>query len=171
MKKTNALMKSAFLACLAVVGFASCEKEDEGYSAEQIAFFEKQRDYIREKKQEVDADGKLVYEQLVYLGDTVLMKVLEQPTEDDKVYSESTPIKMKLKGDFIDGKNFQKEGEMTFAPNQLIYGLRPVLLNSQTGGNYEAILPASLGYGYSDYNGIPGGSTLIFTFKVLEIAD
>ena len=53
--------------------------------------------------------------------------------------------------------------------NGIIPGLSGVLLNIHLDETVEAIIPASLGYGYGDYSGIPGGSTLIFTFTLDEV--
>lgn len=51
----------------------------------------------------------------------------------------------------------------------IIPGLSGVLLNIHLDETVEAIIPASLGYGYGDYSGIPGGSTLIFTFTLDKV--
>ena len=158
------------VACLMMVllaGFTACgDDDDNGFSAEQIAYFEKNRDYIREKKVLKGDDGELLYKQVLLGGDTVLYRVLSKEGEETKYPTSQTSITMTLKGDFISGQNFQKEMEMALTPASVVPGLGAVLLNNTIGERVEAIIPAYLGYGYSDYRGIPGGSTLIFTYTV-----
>lgn len=158
------------VACLMMVllaGFTACgDDDDNGFSAEQIAYFEKNRDYIREKKVLKGDDGELLYKQVLLGGDTVLYRVLSKEGEETKYPTSQTSITMTLKGDFISGQNFQKEMAMALTPAGVVPGLGAVLLNNTVGERVEAIIPAYLGYGYSDYRGIPGGSTLIFTYTV-----
>ena len=75
-----------------------------------------------------------------------------------------------LEGKFIDGQVFQNKLEESYYPmNNIIPGLSGILLNIHLDETVEAIIPASLGYGYGDYSGIPGGSTLIFTFTLDKV--
>ena len=131
-----------------VVGFTACGDDDKGFSAEQIAYFEKNLEFIREKKVLKGDDGELLYKQVVLGGATALYRVLGK------------------KGDFISGQNFQKEMTMTLTPAGVVPGLGAILLNNTIGERVEAIIPANLGYGYYDYRGIPAGSTLIFTYTI-----
>lgn len=55
-----------------VVGFTACGDDDKGFSAEQIAYFEKNLEFIREKKVLKGDDGELLYKQVVLGGDTAL---------------------------------------------------------------------------------------------------
>lgn len=48
-----------------VVGFTACGDDDKGFSAEQIAYFEKNLEFIREKKVLKGDDGELLYKQVV----------------------------------------------------------------------------------------------------------
>ena len=59
-----------------VVGFTACGDDDKGFSAEQIAYFEKNLEFIREKKVLKGDDGELLYKQVVLGGDTALYRVL-----------------------------------------------------------------------------------------------
>ena len=54
--------------------------------------------------------------------------------------------------------------DQVFSMNGIIPGLSGVLLNIHLDETVEAIIPASLGYGYGDYSGIPGGSTFNLYF-------
>jgi len=37
------------------------------------------------------------------------------------------------------------------------------------GSKYKFYVPYTLGYGPNDYNGIPGGSTLVFEVELLDV--
>jgi len=145
------------VACLMMVllaGFTACGDDDDS----NVAYFEKNRDYIREKKVLKGDNGELLYKQVVLGGDTALYRVLSKEGEETQCPTAQTSVTMTLKGDFISGQNFQKEMTMTLTPASVVPGLGAILLNNT--------IPAYLGYGYSDYRGIPGGSTLIFTYTV-----
>ena len=112
--------------------------------------------------------GELRYKQVVLVCDTALYRIIRKenewttpPTMTSVVYL------LGLEGKFIDGQVFQKKQDRSsFSMNGIIPGLSGVLLNIHLDETVEAIIPASLGYGYGDYSGIPGGSTLIYTFTL-----
>ncbi len=168
MKKS--MYAAACLLLMTTAVFTSCAKDEEeelDFTPEQIAYFEKNRDYIREKKTEKDEEGNLKYTPIgMAYGDTVLYRVISRKGEESKTPTSQTKIFMTLKGDLIDGHNFQKEDTMTFRPAQLITGVAVSLLESTVGETCEAIVPASLGYGYRNNGAIPAGSTLVFTYTV-----
>lgn len=64
------------------VGFTACGDDDKGFSAEQIAYFEKNLEFIREKKVLKGDDGELLYKQIVLGGDTALYRVLGKEGEE-----------------------------------------------------------------------------------------
>ena len=132
------------LLVIMMMGFTSCGDDELQFSEEQLAYINKNKEYIWEKKTEKDEKGELRYKQVVYLLD--------------------------LEGKYIDGQVFQKKlDRSSFSMNGIIPGLSGVLLNIHLDETVEAIIPASLGYGYGDYSGIPGGSTLIFTFTLDKV--
>lgn len=164
MKRT--IYAAACLMMVLLIGFTACGDDDNNFSAEQIAYFEKNRDYIREKKALKGEDGELLYKQVVLGGDTALYRVLsKEGTETEKPTSQTT-ITVTLKGDFINNTNFQPEMSMPLTPVGVVPGLGAILLENTVGERVEAIIPAYLGYGYYDNRGIPAGSTLIFTYTV-----
>lgn len=164
MKRT--IYAAACLVMVLLIGFTACGDDDNNFSAEQIAYFEKNRDYIREKKALKGEDGELLYKQVVLGGDTALYRVLsKEGTETEKPTSQTT-ITVTLKGDFINNKNLQPEMSMPLTPVGVVPGLGAILLENTVGERVEAIIPAYLGYGYYDNRGIPAGSTLIFTYTV-----
>lgn len=104
----NVLLKTLCLGLLCV--FVSCNNNDaNGFSKEQIAYFEENLDYIREKKALTDDEGNLIYQQVVVKGDTALYRVLSKDGDATTRPSGTSVVTMKLKGDLINGKNFQKE--------------------------------------------------------------
>jgi len=77
------------------------------------------------------------------------------------------------KGAFLDGNEFDnsyKRGEPAeFGVTRVIKGWTEVLQLMPAGSKYKVYVPYQLGYGASDYNGIPGGSLLIFEIELLSV--
>jgi len=77
------------------------------------------------------------------------------------------------KGTFLDGNEFDnsyKRGTpIEFAVTGVIRGWTEVLQLMPAGSKYKVYVPYQLGYGPSDYNGIPGGSLLIFEIDLLSV--
>lgn len=164
MKRT--IYAAACLVMVLLIGFTACGDDDNNFSAEQIAYFEKNRDYIREKKALKGEDGELLYKQVVLGGDTALYRVLSKEGTETEKPTRQTKITTLLKGDLINGTNFQKEMSMDFTPAEVIPGLGAIWLENTVGERVEAIIPAYLAYGYYGNVPVPAGSTLIFTYTV-----
>ena len=155
-----------------VLMITSCGDDDElQFSEEQLAYINKNKEYIWEKKAEKDENGELKYKQVVIGGDTALYRIIQKENEWTTTPSATSVVYLlDLEGKYIDGKVFQKKlDRSSFSMNGIIPGLSGVLLNIHLDETVEAIIPASLGYGYGDYSGIPGGSTLIFTFTLDKV--
>jgi len=77
------------------------------------------------------------------------------------------------RGTFIDGTEFDnsyKRGQpITFPVTSVIRGWTEALQLMPVGSKYKLYVPYELGYGPNDYNGIPGGSMLIFEVELLDI--
>lgn len=77
------------------------------------------------------------------------------------------------KGTFLDGSEFDnsyKRGTpIEFAVTGVIRGWTEVLQLMPAGSKYKVYVPYQLGYGASDYNGIPGGSLLIFEIELMDV--
>jgi len=77
------------------------------------------------------------------------------------------------KGTFLDGKEFDnsyKRGTpIEFPVTGVIKGWTEVLQLMPAGSKYKVYVPYQLGYGSNDYNGIPGGSLLIFDIELLSV--
>ena len=57
----------------------------------------------------------------------------------------------------------------SFSLQQVIKGWTEGIPYFKEGGSGKLLIPASLGYGSYDYNGIPGGSVLIFDVKLISV--
>ena len=167
-------MRSIYaVACSAMVmlsAFTACSNDDSyELTPEQIAYIEKNIEYIREKKQEKNENGELVYQQLVKYNDTILYRIIDRKAEPPKYPTSDKVLKFNLEGHFIDGTIFLKKDTMSFAAEGLIYGLRAVILDTSIGDSIEAIIPSNLGYDYQmGTGGIPLGAALIFNYRVEE---
>lgn len=169
-------MRSIYaVACSAMVMlsmFTACDNNDDNkfeLTPEQIAHYEKNREYIREKKLEKDENGELVYEQLVKYGDTTLYRIIDRKAETPKYPTSSSNLNFALEGHYIDGTTFQNKITKNFVVGELITGLKGVILETSVGDSIEAILPSTLGYDFQlGMGGIPFGSTLIFNYRVEE---
>ena len=160
------------LLVIMMMGLTSCGDDDElQFSEEQLAYINKNKEYIWEKKTEKDEMGELRYKQVVLGGDTALYRIIRKENEWTTTPTMTSVVYLLgLEGKFIDGQFFQKKlDRSSFSMNGIIPGLSGVLLNIHLDETVEAIIPASLGYGYGDYSGIPGGSTLIFTFTLDKV--
>ena len=77
------------------------------------------------------------------------------------------------KGTFLDGKEFDnsyKRGTpIEFPVTGVIRGWTEILQLMPAGSKYKVYVPYQLGYGNNDYNGIPGGSLLIFEIELLSV--
>lgn len=168
MKRLFYLVATIFMA----VGFTSCigddVNEEDFVWDDFFSYVSENKEYIRNKKTLVGSDGKPLYEQLVVSGDTVLYRILSKSGSSTVTPTKQTVITTTLKGDLIDGTNFQPNTQMQLTPSSVITGLQAVLLKNTVGERVEAIIPASLGYGYDTSLNVPvpAGSTLIFTYVV-----
>ena len=77
------------------------------------------------------------------------------------------------KGTFLSGAEFDNSYSRgvpaEFALTGVIKGWTEVLQLMPVGSKYKVYVPHQLGYGSGDYNGIPGGSLLIFEIELLGI--
>lgn len=77
------------------------------------------------------------------------------------------------KGTFLDGtefdNSFKRGTPIEFSVTRVIRGWTEILQLMPAGSKYKVYVPYQLGYGSSDYNGIPGGSLLIFEIELLSV--
>ena len=78
-------------------------------------------------------------------------------------------------GTFTDGKKFDSSRDrnqpFTFiiGNGNVIKGWDEGVLTMKVGGKRNLEIPAALGYGSRDYQGIPGGSTLLFEVELISV--
>ena len=87
-----------------------------------------------------------------------------QPTANDVV----TVV---YSGFFTDGTVFDESSAegITIGLNQVIPGWTEGIPLLNVGGSGTLLIPAHLGYGSFDFNGIPGGSVLLFDVELLAV--
>ncbi|WP_430425701.1 FKBP-type peptidyl-prolyl cis-trans isomerase [Maribacter litoralis] len=79
-------------------------------------------------------------------------------------------VTVAYKGYFLNGTVFDESEEgITIGLDQVISGWTEGIQLFNEGGNGMLLIPAHLGYGSFDYNGIPGGSVLVFDIELLSV--
>mgnify|MGYP000391261275 CR=1 FL=1 len=118
------------LVVIMMMGFTSCGDDDElQFSEEQLAYINKNKEYIWEKKAEKDENGELKYKQVVIGGDTALYRIIQKENEWTTTPSATSVVYLlDLEGKYIDGKVFQKKlDRSSFSMNGIIQFLYPGL--------------------------------------------
>jgi FKBP-type peptidyl-prolyl cis-trans isomerase FkpA len=151
-------MKSLFFA-LFVVLFVSCNDDENCLT----------KDYRAENEQEIieyidlnDLDALESGSGLYYVIDEPGTGA--QPTQNSNVT-------VAYKGTYINGGVFDQSDEngVSFSLNQVIPGWTEGIQYFKEGGNGLLLIPSHLAYGSCDYNGIPGGSVLIFEVNLISV--
>ena len=103
-------------------------------------------------------------------SDSGLYYVIEEQGEGNKPTSTST-VTVNYKGYFLNGSIFDQSNSdgITFGLNQVIQGWTEGITYFNEGGEGMLLIPSNLGYGSQTYNGIPGGSVLLFDIKLLNV--
>lgn len=153
------MMKNTLFA-MALVLFVSCETEKK--TQENI-------DYTA--KNEADIQAYVAENNLeAQRSDSGLYYVIEE--EGTGTQAEATSnVTVAYKGYFLNGSVFdQSDSEgITFGLNQVIKGWTEGITYFKEGGSGILLVPSHLGYGSWDYNGIPGGSVLIFEVSLISV--
>ncbi|WP_316633679.1 FKBP-type peptidyl-prolyl cis-trans isomerase [uncultured Flavobacterium sp.] len=99
-----------------------------------------------------------------------LYYVINEPGTGTQPTSTSN-VTVAYKGYYTDGKIFDqsKDTGISFGLNQVIKGWTEGIPYFKAGGSGILLIPSHLGYGPLPYNGIPGGSVLIFDVKLLSV--
>jgi FKBP-type peptidyl-prolyl cis-trans isomerase FkpA len=95
---------------------------------------------------------------------------IENPGDGEQPTAASN-VTVAYKGYYLNGTIFDQSTEngITIGLNQVIRGWTEGIPYFKEGGNGTLFVPAHLGYGSSNNNGIPGGSVLIFDVKLLSV--
>lgn len=83
----------------------------------------------------------------------------------------TSDVTVAYKGYYLNGKVFDesKSEGITFNLQQVIKGWTEGITNFKEGGSGILLVPSHLGYGSFNYNGIPGGSVLIFDIDLITV--
>lgn len=83
----------------------------------------------------------------------------------------SSNVTVAYKGYYTNASVFNQSSAagIPFGLNGVIKGWTEGIQYFKSGGNGILLVPAHLGYGSYNYNGIPGGSVLIFDVKLISI--
>lgn len=102
--------------------------------------------------------------------DSGLYYVIDEQGEGEQPVANSN-VTVAYKGYFLNGNVFdQSDAEgVTFNLQQVIPGWTEGITYFNEGGSGMLLVPAHLGYGSFYYNGIPGGSVLIFDIELLAV--
>lgn len=150
-------MKYTLIAILFTV-FISCSK-DKDAEENFVARNEKEiTDYI--------AKNNLIAKK----SDTGLYYVINQQGTGTQPNANSN-VRVAYKGYYTNGQVFDQSpaAGITFNLQEVIKGWTEGITYFKTGGNGILLVPAHLGYGNSDRNGIPGGSVLIFEINLISV--
>ncbi|MCM4171744.1 peptidylprolyl isomerase [Arenibacter sp. TNZ] len=145
---------------LALVLFVSCDNDKK--SEEEIDFVAKNEADIKAYVEANDLTAVRSNSGLYYV-------IEEEGTGTQAVATSNVTVA--YKGYFLNGSVFdQSDSEgISFGLNQVIKGWTEGIAYFKEGGNGLLLVPAHLGYGSRDYNGIPGGSVLIFEVTLIAV--
>ena len=159
-------MKQLLTALLALTLFVSCSKDKDEV-----------KDYTAQNEQEIK-DYLAKNNLTATRTDSGLYYIIEEPGEGEEFPDPNSNVTVVYKGYFTDGNVFdegdkdipeeEKKG-VAFSLNQVIQGWKEGIQLFKPGGKGVLLVPAHLGYGSKNYNGIPGGSVLIFDVTLKSI--
>ena len=151
-------MKKLLTALLALTLFISCSKDKETTTDFTAKNEQEIKDYI--------AKNSLTAKR----SDSGLYYVISNPGTGANPTATSNVI-VAYKGYFTNSSVFDQSSAagIPFGLNQVIKGWTEGIQYFKPGGNGILLVPAHLGYGSFNYNGIPGGSVLIFDVKLISI--
>ena len=147
------------LFAMALVLFISCDTEKK--TEEDI-------DYVA--KNEADIQAYVEENNLTAVrSNSGLYYVIEEEGTGTQAEANSN-VTVAYKGYFLNGSVFDQSDAdgITFGLNQVIAGWTEGITYFKEGGSGILLVPAHLGYGSRDYNGIPGGSVLIFEVSLIS---
>jgi FKBP-type peptidyl-prolyl cis-trans isomerase len=151
-------MKHLLTTLVALTLFISCSNDKE----ENV-------DYVAKNDKEITdylAKNNLTAQK----SDSGLYYVINEPGTGTQPTATSN-VTVAYKGYYTNGTVFDKSTDagVSFGLNQVIKGWTEGIPYFKTGGSGILLVPAHLGYGNSDYRGIPGGSVLIFDVKLISV--
>jgi len=103
-------------------------------------------------------------------SDSGLYYVINEPGTG-KQPTASSNVTVVYKGHYTDKSIFDQSDEagISFGLQEVIRGWTEGIPYFKEGGSGILLIPSDLGYGPSDYRGIPGGSVLIFDINLISV--
>lgn len=148
-------MKYSLLA-FALIFFTSCSKED---NIDYVTLNDEEiQKYISDNNLNAEKSSSGLYYVIDNLGSGA------QPMATNNVT-------VAYKGYYTNGSIFDESNEqgISFNLQQVITGWTEGITYFKEGGSGMLLIPAHLGYGNNNYNGIPGGSVLIFDINLISV--
>ena len=98
-----------------------------------------------------------------------LRYILTKPNASGAALKVGQTVSVNYSGTFLSGKSFDS-GNFVFVlgAGRAIEGFDEGIAKMRVGEKATIIFPSTLGYGPKDYNGIPGGSPLVFDMEVVS---
>ena len=126
-------------------------------------------DYVTKNEKDISdfiAKNHLTVEK----SNTGLYYMIEEPGTGAQPTAYSN-VTVTYKGFFLDGTIFDQNTSpgITIGLDQVIKGWTEGLQHFKEGGKGVLFVPAHLGYGNYNYNGIPGGSVLVFEINLISV--
>jgi FKBP-type peptidyl-prolyl cis-trans isomerase FkpA len=151
-------MKHILSALLVLTLFISCSKDNSAPI-----------DYVAQNEKDISefvTNNKLTAQRT----DSGLYYVIKEPGTGAQPTAASN-VTVAYKGTFLNGQVFDASTNagITIGLNQVIKGWREGIPYFKAGGSGLLLIPAHLGYGNYDYNGIPGGSVLVFEITLISV--
>lgn len=150
-------MKNTLIIAFAFILFTSCTKQED-----PVDYISKNDEDILAYIEANNLNAQKSSSGLYYVIDEI--GTGEQPNPTDNV----TVV---YKGYFTNGQVFDpgKAEGTSFNLQQVINGWTEGITYFKEGGSGMLLIPAHLGYGSYNYNGIPGGSVLIFDIELISV--
>ncbi len=98
-----------------------------------------------------------------------LRYIVTKPNASGAALKAGQTINVNYAGTFLSGKSFDS-GNFNFVlgAGRVVPGFDEGIAKMRVGEKATIIFPSALGYGPKDYNGIPGGSPLVFDIEVVS---
>ena len=148
-------MKTYIYSFFLVLTLISCNKGESSTSAQTEADI---IDYIENNNLDATKSNSGLY------------YIINQQGSGQKPNANSN-VTVRYKGYFLDGKVFDQSGSegVSFNLQQVIKGWTEGITYFNERGEGILLVPSNLGYGSNNYNGIPGGSVLVFDINLLKV--
>lgn len=103
-------------------------------------------------------------------SDSGLYYVINDPGKGKQPIAASN-VTVAYKGYYTDKSIFDQSDEagISFGLQEVVAGWTEGIAYFKEGGNGILLIPSDLGYGPSNYRGIPGGSVLIFDINLISV--